>query len=249
MATLNIPLTGVSGTTEQQVSQLKQQVYNLTEQLRYAMENIEPHNFSGAYRQQVERLENLAEGLSDAVYEGGKVDPEILRDRFERLRDEIVANAKDITQVFNSAIEQTRKSITFAVSEEYAAKTELAALDEYMRAEFNVTSTSIDSKFTNEKTVLLETAEGYVTKLQNTIETMIRFDGNGIKIGKSDSKFTAVFTNEKLSFMQGTVEVACFSNNMLYVTGAQMQKLTIGALGGYVDIYIEADGLVGAWRT
>lgn len=66
--------------------------------------------------------------------------------------------------------------------------------------------------------------------------TLIRASGDGVEIGKSNSAFRTLLTNERLSFMQysGSVatEVAYISNKKLYITDAQItNSLAIGAQG------------------
>ena len=253
MGTLNIPTIGASGTTEQQVAQLKQQVYNLTEQLRYAMESIDPGNFSGAYRQRVESIERLASdliaaGLIEAVSEGGELSPDTLQARYKRLREEIVKNAYEINQVFNAALEVAQSVIIAKVTEEYAAKSAVAELRSNIESRIEQTSSDVTMKFSAAHDYSVS-VEGMLTDFQELMETYIRFDGNGVFIGKLGSPFTAQFSGTELGFYQNNVQIAYFANNKLFVTAVDTEKVTVGVSGqGYVDIYVESGGLVGAWR-
>ena len=72
------------------------------------------------------------------------------------------------------------------------------------------------------------------TSIRSDIETMIRASGDGIEIGRSDSNFKTILSNDRLSFIQvdnGTsVEVAYISDHKLYITDAQVtNELAIGS--------------------
>ena len=80
------------------------------------------------------------------------------------------------------------------------------------------------------------TAQDAAGSVDTKYSTLIRASGDGVEIGKSNSAFRTLLTNERLSFMQysGTVatEVAYISNKKLYITDAQITNgLAIGAQG------------------
>lgn len=67
----------------------------------------------------------------------------------------------------------------------------------------------------------------YVT--QQSLDEYIKFDEAKITLGKSDSAFSTVISNTKMSFYDGKTEVAFVSNNVLHITDAIInQSLTIG---------------------
>lgn len=67
----------------------------------------------------------------------------------------------------------------------------------------------------------------YVT--QQALDEYIKFDGAKITLGKSDSTFSTVISNTRMSFFDGNTEVAFVSNNVLHITDAIInQSLTIG---------------------
>lgn len=80
------------------------------------------------------------------------------------------------------------------------------------------------------------TAQNAAGSVDTKYSTLIRASGDGVEIGKSNSAFRTLLTNERLSFMQysGSVatEVAYISNKKLYITDAQItNSLAIGAQG------------------
>lgn len=80
------------------------------------------------------------------------------------------------------------------------------------------------------------TAQNAAGSVDTKYSTLIRASGDGVEIGKSNSAFRTLLTNERLSFRQysGSVatEVAYISNKKLYITDAQItNSLAIGAQG------------------
>lgn len=80
------------------------------------------------------------------------------------------------------------------------------------------------------------TAQNAAGSVDTKYSTLIRASGDGVEIGKSNSAFRTLLTNERLSFMQysGSVatEIAYISNKKLYITDAQItNSLAIGAQG------------------
>ena len=68
---------------------------------------------------------------------------------------------------------------------------------------------------------------GGISEIVSSLDVYIRRgeleDGVfGVEIGRSDSTVKARFTNDKLSFFQGIVEVAYVSGSTLYITNAQI---------------------------
>jgi hypothetical protein len=104
-----------------------------------------------------------------------------------------------------------------------------------------------DSLLKTFNSTLKQTAESLQAEFEATTQnaagsvdtkysTLIRASGDGVEIGKSNSAFRTLLTNERLSFMQysGSVatEVAYISNKKLYITDAQItNSLAIGAQG------------------
>lgn len=80
------------------------------------------------------------------------------------------------------------------------------------------------------------TAQNAAGSVDTKYSTLIRASNDGVEIGKSNSAFRTLLTNERLSFRQysGSVatEVAYISNKKLYITDAQItNSLAIGAQG------------------
>lgn len=81
------------------------------------------------------------------------------------------------------------------------------------------------------------TAQNAAGEVNSKFSTLIRASGDGVEIGKSDSNFRVLLTNDRLSFRQivnsSVVEVAYMSNRKLFITDAQItSELAFGADGG-----------------
>lgn len=128
----------------------------------------------------------------------------------------------------NTAFDVLSRSIEGTVSETFVTN----KLDELVKTlDSTVKQTSEELQLTFQKTV-----QSATNGLDTKYSTMIRASGDGVEIGKADSNFRTLLSNDKLSFLQydGSVstEVAYISNQRLYITDAQIiNELAIGAAG------------------
>ena len=81
------------------------------------------------------------------------------------------------------------------------------------------------------------TAQDAAGAVNQKFSTLIRASGDGVEIGKSDSNFRVLLSNNRLSFRQidgsSVVEVAYMSDRKLYITDAQItNELAFGPNGG-----------------
>ena len=99
------------------------------------------------------------------------------------------------------------------------------------------------TQYTDDKT---QTFEGFISE----VITYMKFDVEGLTIGKQGSDFKTKITNEKMSFLQGTQEVAFIMHSSMYITEARItDRLSIGTeTNGYFDWVTEEDGLGLKWK-
>ena len=211
MPTLNLNLPTNLGVDQKTQSYL----YQLNEQLRYILNNLDGDNFSPAYLKTVEQTRSMAELASDAVEQleaGRKID-------YNELNDKIIAQAEEINQTFHTEIEQNNDNIMTTVREELNA-----TLESY------VTQTSREIQLNFDQNYLYTTeVDGRLEEFQELIRTYFRFTAEGMELGKADSPFKSMLTNEKLSFTQNGTEIAYISNRCLYVTDVEvLNRLRIG---------------------
>lgn len=75
-----------------------------------------------------------------------------------------------------------------------------------------------------------------VSKNQTQLNTYIRFNAEGIEIGKQESEFKTKQTNSKYSILQNNDEVAYFANNRMYNSNIEVSSsLRIGNFGFIVN--------------
>lgn len=156
-------------------------------------------------------------------------------------------------EVQNASSEIVRQSdiIMVQVSENYALKDDVIALNSELTAQMQIQSDSIDFKFNsfqNETTKINE----IITSNQQLLEEYIRFQGALIELGRIGNSFVAKLSNEKLAFLEDGMEIAYISNKKLYITDAEVtNKLTIGnPTNGYFDFIPRKNGNLSIkWRA
>lgn len=146
-------------------------------------------------------------------------------------------SVEDYKRTTDSKIVQQAESITSQISEAYATKNEVNGLEDRVESKIVQTSTNITDNFNKSLTYLsddISTVGGNVKEFVSELNVYIRRgelepDVYGIEIGRSDSLIKARFVNDRLSFYQGTSEVAYISQNNLYITRAEvLDYLKIG---------------------
>lgn len=151
--------------------------------------------------------------------------------------EELSTSVEDYKRTTDSKITQQAESITSQISEAYATKNEVNGLEDRVESKIVQTSTNITDNFNKSFTYLsddISTVGGNVKEFISELDVYIRRgelepDIYGIEIGRSDSLIKARFTNDRLSFYQGTSEVAYISQNNLYITRAEvLDYLKIG---------------------
>ena len=154
----------------------------------------------------------------------------------EALGREIVASASRCSAV-EVKLEAGQAALLSTVSEQYAAKTETAALERTLRSALEQTAEHLTLRFDEANAYTLE-VDGKLAQLIGQLQTYIRFGTEGIELGELGSPFTSLLGNEKLSFMQSGVEIAYISNHKMYITRAQVaDSLTVAARRAAIMIF------------
>ena len=171
--------------------------------------------------------------------------------------EELYTAVEDYKRTTDSKITQQAESITSQISEVYATKNEVNGLEDRVESKIVQTSTNITDNFNKSLTYLAEditTVGDNVKEFVSELNVYIRRgelepDIYGIEIGRNDSLIKARFTNDRLSFYQGSSEVAYISQNNLYITRAEvLDYLKIGnASQGFFIFDITENGLEVKW--
>lgn len=163
--------------------------------------------------------------------------------KIDRVRNEVKSVSTEIAR--------TEESILLGVSENYASKDEVSAINHELSTQITQKSDAINFQFQsvwNET----ETINGIINSNQQLLEEYIRFQGALIELGKVGNSFVAKLSNEKLAFLQDNIEIAYISNNKLYITDGEIRnKLTIGnPNNGYFDFIPRENGNLSLkWRN
>ena len=238
MYTFSLPQLHTSAGSAEQARQLRSYLYQLTEQLQYALSNIGEENLSEELRQQYagakwrsEKVNAIAQrtdanSIKGETLANGLADTEkTLREQYEELLTEMQTRADAIEKAYQSEIETAADQITSTVSETYTLKTETETLAGVVESNLKQTAEALMAVF--ESAYDFQDADD-LHAFSQAFRTYIRFSADGIEIGKDDSRIVAKLQNDRLSFVQpGSTdyEVAYISEKKLYITEAQILKL------------------------
>ena len=133
-----------------------------------------------------------------------------------------------LSQTLTSAINQSKTDIRSEVSEKYYTKGDAAQLVSNMATEFVQTKNEFNftfTQFTND----INAAIGDANQQLLEIVKYIRFENGDIVLGEVGNELILKIQHDKISFTQGGIEVAYFSNRKLYVTdGEYINSLKVG---------------------
>ena len=139
----------------------------------------------------------------------------------EDTKNEMLEIQGSISENIDNSVQSSLNNTLLTIEELYAKKDEFDSFQASVSSQFEQTETNISMKFTESikaSDMVNDSLEEYKAK----VDTYIRFNENGIEMGKSDSPFKSNLSNEKLSFSQNENEVAYISNNKMYITEAQI---------------------------
>ena len=238
---IDIRLPNITATsTEGQLLQMRSYLYQLSEQLKWALENIETGNEAAV-------SSSAAKGLSNA---GGseKIDPV---NTFNAVKSLIIKSA-DIVDAYYAEINQRIEGI-------YVAQSEFGTYSEQTSQSITQNSTNIAQAFTN-----IQEISSAVAEIENTLlnvnayikSGLLDYDDSGVPIygleigqrntvdGEEIFNKYARFSADRLSFYdQNDTEVAYVSDYKLYITAAEVAgSLTLGKYE--IDT---SDGLTFRW--
>ena len=247
MADLNISLPKITEVDDKrQQKQIKNYLYQLSEQLRYVLNNLDEDNMTQTYTQKIEMVHTTAEAVEKVIKD---LDNNV-QANYKDLYNKIVQSATEITNNYEVAIDQQQSRILSSVYEEYTAKGETEQLEQRLLSLIDQTSSDITFRF--------DQATNYTVEVNDELQSFIdevrsyqRFSADGLEIGKEGSPFQSRFSNTRLSFLQDGVEIAYVSNNKLYITDVEIShKLTIGnSINGYFDFVPRTNGNLSiVWR-
>ncbi len=225
---------------------LQSYLYQLTEQLRYVLSNLDSDNMSGTYNSGIASTAAQITNLSQSEVA-----------HFEELKGEIVSTATKIIHDTESSIILANDALKSEIEESYTATNETlqATLEQLITSELVQTSRALEISLTQISNIAEQTANALATYTDET-ETWFRFTEEGLELGKSENGETVPYTmridNECLSFLHYGQQVAYLQYNRLYISAAEVSdRLSIGGSAGegYYDFVTTATGLGVKWRA
>lgn len=256
-----LPVMKIDETSsKEEIRKLKSYIYQLTEQLRYTLNNISADNMT----EQVREILNESSKAGIRIRE--LTDQE--QQEFENIRKKIVSTAQDIAKAYAAEILKSENSIKTLVSEMYVAKSEgseegsVAELKDFIASYVNQIANKIELRFV-EIQETTQTTKDQVDKNKEEIEknkleleTYIRFSMEGMEIGKlvdgNTSPFSLLISNEKISFRSYLTEVAYIMYDKLYITDVHVtNKLILGKTDrGFFEFIPRTSGNLSLkWRS
>ena len=132
-----------------------------------------------------------------------------------------------------AALDVAEDQISALVGASYVTNDSLQSTITNLKNEIIANESEISATFSKQVT----DAQGSILK---EISALIRASGDGVEVGRSDSNFKTLLTNDRLSFIQVedgiSTEVAYISDKKLYITDAQItHELAIGT--GVHDLF------------
>ena len=146
----------------------------------------------------------------------------------EMVDDSMIKIETMLNDNIDNSIVQAQESILSNVANKYADNITITELQSNVSSQLTQTNANIDLRFNtvNDYTIKVD---GQLQQYKKEVETNIRFNENGMQLGKLDSPFMASLDNTKLAFLENNKEVAYISNNKMHITQVEIStNLKIG---------------------
>ena len=144
------------------------------------------------------------------------------------ITDSIASSEANISNNIATSINNAKNDLRGEIAENYVTGTDYQQFVIKTESAIEQTNSDVNIKFENTSSVI-QSVGNKLNSFQNTVETNIRFNEEGIDIGKSNSPFAVNISNEKMSFTEDSKEVAYISNKEMKITDAIIKNsLTLG---------------------
>ncbi len=161
--------------------------------------------------------------------------------------EEISNGLESFKNETDAALNIQAEEIISQVETLYTSKTDSEEIENRLSSQIRQTAQGITENFSQNFSVVADDVNslgGEISEIVSSLDVYIRrgeLENGvfGVEIGRSDSNVKARFTNDKLSFYQGIVEVAYVSGSTLYITNAEI--LDCMKIGNTADGYFLFD--------
>ena len=238
---LEIRLPNITGVTErEQLAQVKSYLYQLAQQLQWALGTV-----------------GTSSGQAAAVQTTSKTDASVLpsgvvaQSTFNAIKSLIIKSA----DIVNAYYEEINRRI----EGKYVAQSDFGMFQENTSQQINETSIEVERLFENVQKIITDIDEYSLIETQSRIRAgLLDYDNLGVpiyglEIGQKNvidgaevfNKY-ARFTSDRLSFYdQNDSEVAYISDNKLYI--ANVEVLVSIKRGGLIEIVLANGDIVEKW--
>lgn len=222
-------------TTQQQLLQLKSCLFQMREQLQFALNNLDAGNFTQNGKEELTQIiSNMKTGTTAEQ-----------QTQYQELKALIIKTAH--------TVDMSYQKVTRTLQSDYLAKSEYGSFKKWAELQLDMNAQNLTQYFT--QTDALESSlkeaeklfDSYITNTNAYIRTGLLHENEagipiyGVEIGQKTtqivdgkeievvSDLVSRFTSNRLSFYQGEAEVAYISNQRLYITDAEVTgSLTVG---------------------
>lgn len=167
------------------------------------------------------------DGLGQAL--NGVSDEQVqLSQTVERVAENVNQAVYNVEQNLLATIEVAADNITQSVSERVYLKDETDSLISEVSTQLEQTAAGWEMQFTQFNADMEDLAAGTDAEFE-LIQRYIRFVDGTILLGEVGNQLQLQISNDRISFIQDSAEVAYLSNNKLYITDAQfLNSLQLG---------------------
>lgn len=127
-----------------------------------------------------------------------------------------------------TAVIQSSQEVILSALAEYATTTDLETLRETIESQLSVMAGEIEIRLT-QTSERIEDVGGDLQAQYDELSKYFRFTADGLVIGQEGNELTLKVDNDRISFLDGGLEVAYISDKQLYITDAHfLNSLRIG---------------------
>ena len=175
--------------------------------------------FGAVTKSQTDRVRGELNGLRDQ----NDIQQGQINQTKDDLSDLAQTTSRQITQVL-----QDSKQIILSALDEYTRTSDFETYKETVSSQLQILADQIELRFTA-ATDQITNVSGDVQDVRTEINKYFRFTVDGLVIGEEGNQITLKVDNDRISFLDGGLEVAYISNKQLYITDAHfLNSLRIG---------------------
>jgi hypothetical protein len=170
------------------------------------------------HRLKISYSDNTVEYTNGIVDTGWEAVGTAQEETLGQANDQITMVSDQITTYISMEMDSFKSAVseTYVTVDDYAVKVgEISSSIEQMKDSITI---SFQEYFDQN----IQTIDDKFTAVESNLAAWFDFSLEGLQIAKAGSPFASLFTNEKLSFMEGDVEVSYISNQKMYIKEAEI---------------------------